>query len=98
MMVALPGLQGVGEKFFKETRRRGMETQAKPTKALGIIAQFMNSGKRKDGKDLVLSLKDLLFLQVKMWCLDEFPETRSWDGTGGELGTHRYLRHCPILS
>lgn len=54
-----------GEKFFKETRRRGMETQVKPMEALGFIAHFMNSGKRKDGKDLVLSLKDLLFLQVK---------------------------------
>lgn len=43
-----------------------METQVKPTKAWGIIAQFVNSGKRKDGKDLVLSLKDLLFLEVKV--------------------------------
>ena len=43
-----------------------METQAKPTKGLGIIAQFMNGGKTKDGNDLVVSFKELLFLQVKM--------------------------------
>lgn len=44
MMVALPELHGVGDKFFQENRRRGMETQPKPTKALGIIAQSINSG------------------------------------------------------
>lgn len=66
MMAALPELHGVGDKFFQETRRRGMETQPKPTKALGIIAQSINSGKTKNGNNLVLSLKDLLFLQVKM--------------------------------
>lgn len=46
-MVALPGLHGMKEKFFRETRRRGMETQVKPTKALGIIAQFMNSEEKR---------------------------------------------------
>lgn len=55
-----------GETFLKEMKRRGMETQVKPTKAWGIIAQFVNSGKRKDRKDLVLSLKELLFLDVKV--------------------------------
>ena len=46
--------------LLKETRRREMETQVKSTKALMIIAHFINTRKKKD---IVFSLNDLLFLQ-----------------------------------
>ena len=48
--------------LLKETRRREMEMQVKSTKALMIIAHFINSRKKKDRKDMVFSLNDLLFL------------------------------------
>ena len=51
--------------LLKETRRREMEMQVKSTKALMIIAHFINSRKKKDRKDMVFSLNDLLFLQGK---------------------------------
>lgn len=36
---------------------------------------------------MVLSLNGLLFLQGKMECLNELPDTRSEDGSGGDLQT-----------
>ena len=42
--------------LLKETRRREMETQVKSTKALMIIAHFINTRKKKD---IVFSLNDL---------------------------------------
>lgn len=51
--------------LLEETRRREMEMQVKPTKALMIIVHFINSQKKKDRKDMVFFLSDLLFLQGK---------------------------------
>lgn len=46
--------------LLKEAGRREMETQVKSTKAMMIIAHFINTRKKKD---IVFSLNDLLFLQ-----------------------------------
>ena len=46
--------------LLKEARRREMETQIKSTKAMMIIAHFINTRKKKY---IVFSLNDLLFIQ-----------------------------------
>ena len=46
--------------LLKEARRREMETQVKSTKAMMIIAHFINTRKKKY---IVFSLNDLLFIQ-----------------------------------
>lgn len=56
---ALPGLQGVLQRNQKE----GHEHTVKSTQAFVIIVYFLNTATKKDGKNMVLSLSELLFLR-----------------------------------
>lgn len=87
-----------GEKFFKETRKREMETQVKSTQSLVVIAHFINTGKEKKVKRHGLILQRTSLLAEKMGCLNEIPDTMCGNGGGGDLRTQilpHHLLRCP---
>lgn len=83
-----------GDKLLRGTAERETKTQVKSTRAF-LVAYFINTGKKKDGKDMLLSLNGLLFLWRKTEYLNKLPDARSGNGSGGDLCAHRHLRHCP---